>query len=147
MNDHALVIDISSDEENHGYSTPLKTLPLNMVGRLDLSDSSVEVWRGSEADLKTSSTSVSTFESEASPRKLGAVMNPENSAPNEKGEIFTVEGHEEEDSISRYFWEPDSPRTILSLQPAPFLKDITNVCPTSYVQPTKVNKLNDLSDN
>ena len=47
-----------------------------MVGKLDLSDSSVEVWRGSEADLNTSSTSVSTFESEASPRKLGVVMPP-----------------------------------------------------------------------
>ena len=42
MNNYALVIDISSDEENQRYSTPIKTLPLNMVGRQDLSDSSVE---------------------------------------------------------------------------------------------------------
>ena len=32
------------------------------------------------------------------------------------------------------------------LQPAPTLRDITNACPTSYVPPTKKNKLKDLSD-
>ena len=47
----SLVIDISSDEENTRYSTPLKTLPVNMVGRLDLSDSSTEVYRGSDVEL------------------------------------------------------------------------------------------------
>ena len=150
MNNYTLVIDISSDKENQRSSTPTEMLPFNMVGRLDLSDSSEEVWNGSEADLNTSSTSVSTFESEASPRKLGVlsaqVISPENTAPNEKGETFIVEGHEEESSKSRYFEEPDSLRAMPPLQPAPFLKDITNVRPTSYVPPTKVNKLNDLSD-
>ena len=57
MDNYALVIDISSDEENHRYSTPIKTLPLNMVGRLNLSDSSVEVWQGSEADLNSTQES------------------------------------------------------------------------------------------
>ena len=47
MDNYALVIDISSDEENHRYSTPIKTLPVNMVGRLNLRDFSVEVWQGS----------------------------------------------------------------------------------------------------
>ena len=64
MDNYALVIDISSDKENHRYSTPIKTLPINMVGRLNLSDSSVEVWRGSEADLNSTRESVSTFESD-----------------------------------------------------------------------------------
>ena len=64
MDNYALVIDISSDEENHRYSTPIKTLPVNMVGRLNLSDSPVEVWRESEADLNSTQESVSTFESD-----------------------------------------------------------------------------------
>ena len=63
MNGYSLVIDISSDEENNRTSTPLKTLPLNTVGTL--SDSSVEVYRGSDADLESS------FGSDVSPRKFG----------------------------------------------------------------------------
>ena len=63
MNGYSLVIDISSDEENNRTSTPLKTLPLNTIGTL--SDSSVEVYRGSDADLE------STFGSDDSPRKFG----------------------------------------------------------------------------
>ena len=63
MNGYSLVIDISSDEENNRKSTPLKTLPLNTIGTL--SDSSVEVYRGSDADLE------STFGSDDSPRKFG----------------------------------------------------------------------------
>ena len=55
MNGYYLVIDISSDEETSRTSTPLEALPLDMVG--PLSDSSTEVYRGSEADLD------STFES------------------------------------------------------------------------------------
>ena len=58
MNGYALVIDIFSDEENARTSTPIKTLPLNMVGSLNLSDSSTEVYRGSDAEIN------STFESE-----------------------------------------------------------------------------------
>ena len=62
----SLVIDISSDEENNRYSTPIKTLPVNMVGRLDLNDSSIEVLKGSETeqDLDLSSFSASTLERE-----------------------------------------------------------------------------------
>ena len=55
MNGYTLVIDISSDEEINKTSTPLKTRPPNMVGYM--SDSSVEVYRGSDAELN------STFES------------------------------------------------------------------------------------
>ena len=53
MAGYSLVIDISSDEENTRHSTPLKTVPVNMVGRLDLSDSSTEVYRGSDAELES----------------------------------------------------------------------------------------------
>ena len=53
MAGYSLVVDISSHEENTRYSTPLKTLPVNMVGRLDLSDSSTEVYRGSDAELES----------------------------------------------------------------------------------------------
>ena len=63
MNNYALVIDISSDVEIQRHSTLIKTLPLNMVGGLDLRDSFVEVWRGSEAERYSSVTSVTTFES------------------------------------------------------------------------------------
>ena len=62
MNGNPLVIEIFSDEENNRCSTPLKRLPLNMVGTL--SDSSVEVWRGSDAELD------STFESDCTPKKF-----------------------------------------------------------------------------
>ena len=70
------------------------------------------------------------FESEASPRKLGVVASPEMTTPNEKGETFFVERHEEKDSTSSYFEEPDSPRAMPPLQPAPSLKDITTLLPT-----------------
>ena len=70
MNKLSLVIDISSDEENNRYSTSIKILPLNMVGKLDLSDSSTEVTRGSEADPNSSTFSMSTFESDVFPKKL-----------------------------------------------------------------------------
>ena len=55
MAGYTLVIDISSDEENMNHSTPIKTLPVNMVGRLGLSDSSTEAYRGSEPELDSNS--------------------------------------------------------------------------------------------
>ena len=124
MDNYALVIDISSDEENHRYSTPIKTLPLNMVGRLNLSDSSVEVWRGSEADLNSTQESVSTFESDTE----GA---------------FIVESHQKENSED-YYEEPDSSREMPELTRAPILADITNE--KEYAPPSKTEKLNDLDE-
>ena len=59
---YSLVIDISSDEENQRHSTPIKTLPLNVVGTINISDSSIEVYRDSEAQLNSS------FEPECSPK-------------------------------------------------------------------------------
>ena len=92
MDNYALVIDVSSDEENNRYSTPIKTLPVNMVGRLSLSDFSVEVWRGSEASLNSSRTSASTFNCE-----------PE--------EAFVVENQNEDESDD-YYEAPESPRVM-----------------------------------
>ena len=63
MDGYSLVIDISSDEENMRHSTPIKTLPLNLIRTLNISDSSTEVYRGSEAELD------STWESECSPKR------------------------------------------------------------------------------
>ena len=57
MAGYTLVIDISSDEENMNHSTPIKTLPVNMVGRLGLSDSSTEAYCGSEPELASISES------------------------------------------------------------------------------------------
>ena len=102
MDKNALVIDISSDEENHRYSTPIKTLPVNLVGRLNLSDFSVEVWRGSEADLDSTQESASTFESD-------------------KEETFLVESHQKENS-EVYYEESDSSREMPELTRAPYLQ-------------------------
>ena len=64
MNGYSLVIDISSDEENTRHSTPIKTLPLNLVRTLNISDSSTEVYRGSDAELNSS------FETKCSPKRV-----------------------------------------------------------------------------
>ena len=64
MAGYSLVIDISSDKENMRHSTPIKTLPLNLIRTLNISDSSTEVYRGSEAELD------STWESECSPKRI-----------------------------------------------------------------------------
>ena len=126
MDNYALVIDISSDEENNRYSTPIKTLQVNMVRRLNLSDSTVEVWRGSEADLESSQTSISLFNSE-----------PE--------EAFVVEREKESESDD-YYEEPDSSRDMPELTPAPVLKAITNAGMQEYPPHTKAEKLDDLSE-
>ena len=67
MNKLSLVIDISSDAENNRYT---KTLAVNTVGRLNLSDLSVEILRGSEADPGSSTFFIYTLESDFSPKKL-----------------------------------------------------------------------------
>ena len=70
------------------------------------SDSSVEVWRGSEADLNYTQESVSTIESDTE-------------------EAFVVESHQKENSED-YYEEPDSSREMPELTRAPVLADITN---------------------
>ena len=64
MNGYSFVIDISSDEKNTRHSTPIKTLPLNLVRTLNISDSYTEVYRGSDAELNSS------FETECSPKRV-----------------------------------------------------------------------------
>ena len=95
-----------------------------MVGRLNLSNSSVEVWRGSEADLNSTQESVSTFESDTE-------------------EAFVVESHQKENSED-YYEEPDSSREMPELTRAPVLADITNE--KEYAPPSKTEKLNDLDE-
>ena len=126
MDNYALVIDISSDEEVNRYGAPIKTLPVNMVGMLSLSDSSVEVWRGSEADLEFWQTSISTFNSEPK-------------------EVFVVKRQKGNDSDDCYE-EPDSSRDMPELTPAPIRNDITNAGKQEDSPSTKVEKLDDLSE-
>ena len=104
MDYYSLVIDISSDEER--TSTPIKTLPVNMVGKLNISDSSLEVWRSSDADLN------STFESDCSARK------PE---PTPKKQKFTRVSFKlppvSNGTESDYYEEPDTPQRPRPLRP------------------------------
>ena len=139
MNKLSLVIDISSDEENNRYSTPIKTLPLNMVGRLDLSDSSTEVMRGSEADPNSSTLSISTFESDISPKKLkiSPIKKPQHARV-----TFELDVTSEDD----YYEEADTPSPPPAIQPAPILKDVTQTYGYNKQTEDPVEKLNDLSE-
>ena len=140
IGNYALVIDISSDEENNRYSTPIKTLDknpdknsVNMVGRLNLSVSSVEVWRGIDANLESPQTSTSTFNSE-----------PEEAFPSQKKPSSSQEKKENEPDDN--YEEPDSSRDMPELTPAPVLKDITIAGKPEYPPPTKAENLDDLSE-
>ena len=137
MDDYPLNIDISSDEENNRHSTPTKTQPVNMVGRLDLSDSLAEVWRGSDADLELPQESVSTFEVTGSPKKWRTNFLPKVA---NQGEALLVEVQSEIDS-ENYYEEPDSSREMPQLTPAPSLKDITNERAPREEPPNKVDRL------
>ena len=104
MNGYSLVIDISSDEEK--TSTPIKTVPVHMVGKLNISDSSLEAWRSSDAHLD------STFESDCSTRK------PE---PTPKNKKFTRVSFKlprvSNGTESDYYVEPDTPERPRPLRP------------------------------
>ena len=97
---------------------------MKLLGRL--SDSSVEVWRGSDADLESTEESVSTFESD-------------------QEEAFVVEKKQEIDSDD-YFEEPDSSRDMPELTRAPVFRDVTNKKGREYIPPSLTKKLNDLSE-
>ena len=105
---------------------PIRTLPVNMVGRLNLSDSSVEVWRGSEASLNSTQTWISTFNSELD-------------------EAFIV-ANQKEDKSDDYYEEADSLRVMPKLTPAPVLADITNTGRREFPSPNKAEKLDDLNE-
>ena len=58
MDNYALVIDISSDEEEQRtmarQSTPIKVAPVNVITTLNLSGSSLEATKGSAEELMSS---------------------------------------------------------------------------------------------
>ena len=150
MNNYDLVIDISSDEEERGsnvrQSTPIKILPLNVITTLDLSEASLEATKGSAEEmmdsinsLNLSGISASTFETIGSPRKI-------NLGTTSPGEAFIVEGHKTETSEESYFEEPDTPRQLPPLQPAPVLRDVSNKELQYYGPPAKADKLDDLME-
>ena len=127
MNSYSLVIDISSDEENAKTSTPLKTLPLNMIG--SLSDSSTEVYRGSDAELVSTSESPETAPTPKKKRKTGSVNLPA------------------ADSDTDYYEEPDSPQRLPSpIKRTPVLKETENIPVLGNERIPNAAKLNDLND-
>ena len=138
MSGYSLVIDISSDEENQRHSTPIKTLALNMIGTLNISDSSIEVYRGSEAELN------STYESECSPKRV-RLTPPEKTS---RRVIFKLpltnksqRANPDSDS-DEYYEEPDSPRKVSPHKPS----REANVPPAEPERKDSSNNLNDLNE-
>ena len=113
-----------------------------MIGKLNLSDSYIEVLRGSEAelDLDISSFSASTFDSESSPRKLRTSQSPKQ---DDEEEVFMVENQPPMDSDEDYYEEPDTSCSPPPLQSATVLEDVTN---NEEVPAGNVEKLKDLSE-
>ena len=109
MNGYDLGIDISSDEER--TSTPIKSLPLIMVGRV--SDSSTEVYRGSDPDLNSSFESPEKAPSLPKKKKFDRVS-------------FKLPPTTNLMSDSDYYEEPDSP-TKLPSPARPALKERGNI--------------------
>ena len=150
MDNYALIIDISSDEEEQRTmgrrSNPIKVAPVNVITTLDLSGSSLEATKGSAEELMSSinelnlsNISALTFETIGSPRKkqLGT------SSP---GEVFTVEGQTAENLEERYYEELETLRQLPPLQSAPVLRDLTNDEHLSNEPPTKIDRLDDLME-
>ena len=129
MNSYSLIIDISSDEENAKTSTPLKTLPLNMIG--SLSDSSIEVYRGSDAELVSTSESPETTPTPKKKRKTGRVT-------------FNLPAA---DSDTDYYEEPDSPQRLPSpIKRTPVLKETENIPVLRNERIPNAARLNDLNE-
>ena len=129
MNSYSLVIDISSDEENAKTSTPLKTLPLNMID--SLSDSSIEVYRGSDAELVSTSESSETAPTPKKKRKTGRVT-------------FNLPAA---DSDTDYYEEPDSPQRLPSpIKRTPVPKETENTPVLENERIPNAARLNDLNE-
>ena len=129
MNSYSLVIDISSDEENAKTSTPLKTLPLNMIG--SLRDSSIEVYRGSDAELVSTSESPETEPTPKKKRKTGRVTFN-----------LTVA-----DSDTDYYEEPDTPQRLPSpIKRTPVLKETEKIPVLGNERIPNAAKLNDSNE-
>ena len=86
-----------------------------MVGKLDLSDSSTEVMRGSEADPNSSTFSISTFESDISPKKLKI-------SPIKKSQHARVTFELDVNSEDDYYEESDTPSPPLAFTTCSYLK-------------------------
>ena len=117
MNGYSFSIDISSDEGM--TSTPIKTVPVNMVGKLNISDSSLEAWRSTDAELdSTFETDCDVKKTEPTPKKKKLTKVSFNLPP-ARGSIS--------DSDS-YYEEPDSPICqSSSLKPTMPLKGKFNI--------------------
>ena len=137
MNGYPLVIDISSDEENNRCSTPLKRLPLNMVGTP--SDSSVEIWRGREAELD------STFESDCSPRKFA----PTPKKKKKLGKVgINLPSTGSPASATDFYEEPDTSKCQCQFPPpksAAILKEKPSIPQLGNERATGTSVMNDLS--
>ena len=138
MNGYSLVIDIFSDEENQRHSYPIKTLPLNMVGALNISDSSIEVHRGSDAELN------STFESECSPKRVKLTPLEKKSRrvtfklpPANRSQRVNPDS-----DMDEYYEEPDSPRKTSPLKTS----QKVNVPPAEPERKNTSDHLNDLNE-
>ena len=135
MNGYSLVIDISSDEDNNRCSTPLKTLPLNTVSTL--SDSSTEVFRGSEAETN------STSESDCSPKRRG----PTPSKKKKLGRVsFNLPPAVNPNSDTDFYEEPDTPPSQPQTKPTPVLKEKANIPQLGNEKAPNTVKLNDLNE-
>ena len=129
MNGYSLVIDISSDEEYTRTSTPLKSLPLNMVG--SLSDSSTEVFRGSDAELESSCGS------KGSPRILGLTPKKKKKFTRVSFKLPPVNNGSESD----FYEETDTPKRAEPLKPCRKI----NVQPEREMPRDSPNDLDELS--
>ena len=114
-----------------------------MVGTLNLSDSSVEVEKSSEADLDSSTLSASTFEPGCSPKKIK--ISPSKKKRNAKV-TFKLGNDQDTESEDNYFEERETPRQLPPLQSAPVLREISNISATRNKTTTKTNALNDLTE-
>ena len=127
MNGYSLVIDISADEENIRKSTPIKSLPVNMVGKAKPSDSSTEVFRECDPEFE------STFDSGCLPKKL-KIISIKKAKKNKRVKFNlpnppTTKGSDSEEDFNE---EPDSPPN-----PSPAPRDADNPA---------TNSLNDLNE-
>ena len=137
MNGYSLVIDISSDEENTRHSTPIKTLLLNLVRTPNISDSSTEVYRGSDAELN------SIFETECSPKRVKLTPRKRKAAKvtfNLPPAVCKQKNNLESDSDD-FYEEPDSPEKAAPLKTS----QRANVFPTQGRKYAS-NSLNDLKE-
>ena len=128
MNGFDLVIDISSEEER--TSTPIKSLPLNMVERV--SDSLTEVYRGSNPHLNSSFESPEKAPSLPKKKKFDRVS-------------FKLPPTTNLMSDSDYYEEPDSPTKLPSLA-RPALKERGNILVLGNERVAGTAKLNDLKE-